>query len=126
MTSGRWQQAFADYAFRPPTAWMKAFLVVGAIALPAGVWERRGAVVGVLALLVLGGFLIGIAFSQDRMLAWMDRHPVLGVPVLLGTVFFALAHLGPLSLAACAALTLPLGVVMVAGEIRRRRAAPTS
>ncbi len=121
MTVRRGLQELHNLISSPLPTWLRPFAVVAAIMISVDVWQTRGALVGVLALVLLGSSMTAIAFAYDGTLAWIDRHPVLSTPMILGFPFCFLASLGSLSLTACAAITLLIGVAMVPGEIRRRR-----
>lgn len=120
MPSGGPVRAFDDYAARPPALWRKVAAVVLAILLPVALWDKRGAIVGVIALVVYGGVLLIATFNHSRTMTWSRRHVALDAALIVPLVFLALAYLTDLALATCVALALASGVVLVPVALWRR------
>jgi hypothetical protein len=104
---------FNEHAARPPSRWNQLISVILAIALPVWLWDARGPIVGVVALLVYTPLLLVGAFAHERLLAWSTRSrsderwflwPLTTSPLLVLT-FLALA----------AITTWPLGRCLLAG-----------
>ena len=107
----------------------RAFLVFAALVLIAAsiaVWERRGAAVGVVALLIYGVILATAAGRQDAALRWAQAHPVLDTLLMAPLAFVAAAYATDLSLAACAAVGAGAWVLLALVTLRRRAGARTA
>lgn len=113
-------RAFNDYASRSPRTWQKVVAVVMAVALPLALWDKRGALVGVLAFLVYGGVFLTAAFNHGASLAWSRRHVALDGAFIVPIAFLALAYLTTLSLWLCALIALAAGAVLVSVAVWRR------
>lgn len=91
-----------------------------AVLLPLALWDKRGAVVGVVAFVVYGGVLLAAAFNHSRSREWSRRHVFLDALLLVPLGFLALAHLTDLALGVCLLIALAGGLVLVPLAIRRR------
>ena len=113
-------RAFNDYAAKPLSTWLKVVIVMAAVAGSLAVWEKRGAVVGVLAFLVYGGAFLMTAFNHRGTVAWSRRHVALDATLIVPLTFLALAYITTLSLWLCAVIGLAAGAVMVPVAVWRR------
>jgi hypothetical protein len=113
MADRRPLRAFDDRAARPPAPWRKVVAVVLAIVLPLALWDKRGAVVGLVALVVYGGILLVATFDHRRTMAWSSRHVALDAALIVPLTFLALAYLSDLPLGVCVAIGVVAGAVLV-------------
>ena len=117
-------ERFREHATWPLRPGERVLSVVLAVALPVAMWDRRGAVAGIVAVFAYGAiFLVG-ALNQRGMATWQRRHAVLGSLLLVPLVFLAPAYLTSLSLVLCAAAGASAWIVLLPVVLRRRRSAP--
>lgn len=92
--------------------------------MPYGIWDKRGAAVGILAVVVSAAMCLGGAFHHSAAIAWSRRHVVLDALLIVPLTFFGLAYITGLSLVLCAAIALGAGAVLVPIAVVRRGSAP--
>jgi hypothetical protein len=100
---------------------MKLAAMVLAIAVSLGLWDKRGAVVGAVALLVYGGIVLTAMFNHSGTLAWSRRHVALDASFVVPLTFLALAYLTALPLGVCVLIAAAMGAVLVAVAVWRAR-----
>lgn len=113
----------SEYARRPPSRPRQVLMVVTAILVPATFWERRGPVVGVVAVAVYGGLLGLGAFQHDRLRAWSRTHPRLDALLMIPISFLAVACLTAWSLPVCLGLAIAAWLLLRPLTVARRRRA---
>jgi hypothetical protein len=86
--------------------------------------SERGWVVGLLAGLFYGVWLLGYAFSPGHVRAWEAKHVVAAVATVIPAAFFALLLLsGQASVWKAAGAALAIGAFVIPIKVRRRRRA---
>jgi hypothetical protein len=110
---------FDNYAARPPSAWTKVIVLALAVLLPVALWEKRGAVVGVVAV-VFGAGLLVATFAHNATRAWSRRHVALDASIVVPLTFLALAYGTALALWLCLLIALVAGVALVLVAVSRR------
>lgn len=121
MQLGGASKATGELLTRPPATWQKIAAVALTVLLPLGLWDKRGATVGIVAVVVYGGMLLLVAFNYSGTIAWSRRHVVLDALVAIPLAFFALAYLTELALPACMGIAVAVGLLLVAVAVRRHR-----
>lgn len=112
MKTRNFQSAFKEYAHRErSTAW-KIWAAFIAVLLTYNTWDKRGAVIGLLALLVYA-VIFTLASRQPRAVeSQPTRHPVSDLLVMPVVFFLGGAQLSSWSLWTCAAVAV-IGAVVV-------------
>ena len=108
---------FSDHAARPPSRVRRALTLL----LTVTVWERRGAVAGLVVLAVYGLAFAVVVFRHEASLSWSKAHPILDSALVAPLVFLALALLTGLELALCALTGLGAWFLLLPLVLRRRR-----
>jgi len=106
-------RAFNDYVAPPATRRRQVVGGLLAVVVGVGLWEMRGAVVGILALLVYGGVFLAPAFNLDTGAARRRGQIALDAALIAPLTFLALAYVTHLPLAGCIAAGLAAGAVFV-------------
>jgi hypothetical protein len=114
---------------RSPTPLAKAIFLGLAVVLPILAWEKRGAVIGILAVVVLGGLFFAAALERPliaKSLAtprsrWSRRRVVLDAALVAPICFLTLAASTSLPLGGCAAGALLVGALVAVAVWRDRR-----
>lgn len=88
------------------------------------VWDRRGAVAGLVALAVYGVVFAVIAVKQEAVSRWSKTHPVLDSALIAPLAFLALANVTGLAVVTCALISLGVWLLVLPLVHRRRASAP--
>jgi len=95
------------------------------IGMTWAMWDRRGAVAGLVALVVYGAGFAVATLQHGRVVDWSRKHPLLDTLLLIPAGFLALAYLTRLELVWCALVGVALWAVLlpVVLSLRRKQAA---
>lgn len=121
MTSRNPLIAFNAYAARQPSKSRQAFTVAFGIGMTVAMLDKRGALAGLIALLVYGFALALGTLNHEAMMRWSHGHPRLDQLLFLPLCFLALAYNTNLELRACAAISAGALVALNALESALRR-----
>ena len=100
---------------------MQILLVVLGVGLTYTLWDRRGAIAGIVAFAIYG-IIFGLgAIRHEELRAWTRAHPGADSALLIPLVFLALANSTDLSLALCALLGVAAWLALLPLTHRRRR-----
>lgn len=116
---------FNEYAEREPTRFMQILTVIVGVGTTVAMWERRGAVAGLVALVIYGVGSAHTVLRWDKTIAWSKDHPFLDGLLVVPLLFLALAYLTDLGLLLCLAIAACAGVALMPLQhwLRRRRLA---
>lgn len=117
-------RAASDRLARPPATWQKIVAAPLAVLLSLGLWDKRGAAVGIAALVVYGVIFLLVAFDHSGVMAWSRRHAVLDALTMVPLTFLALAYLTELALGACLGIALAAGMLLVVVALHKRGGVP--
>jgi hypothetical protein len=106
---------------RPPV-WFRLIGCLGVTAAAAGLFAKRGAVVGVIAVVVYGLLSFSCLLAWERVRDWSRRHPLLDSLIIVPLLFLALAYVTRLSTVICGLIALIAGPLLAAPAFARRRA----
>lgn len=106
---------------RPAAMWQRVVVVLLVPVLSIGLWDKRGAAIGVVALLVFGAIFLPDAADHRATAAWSRRHRVLTYLLVPPAVFLWLALISSLSLLVCAAMAASALLPLLFPAVRGRR-----
>lgn len=113
-----WTRALDDYAAHPPSPWRKLGAVLLWVVLPVALWDKRGPLVGLIAVAVYGAVFLLPAFRYRATDAWSRRHPALDASLVVPLLVLALAYVTELSIGACVLIGVAAGAVIVPVNVR--------
>jgi hypothetical protein len=106
---------------RPPV-WFRLIGCLGLTAAAAGLFAKRGVVVGVVAVVVYGLLSLSYLLAWERVRDWSKRHPLLDSLVIVPLLFLALTYGTRLSTVICVLIAAIAGPLLAAPAYARRRA----
>lgn len=105
-----------------PPVWFRLICCLSLIAAAAGVFAKRGVVVGVVAVIVYGLLSLSCLLAWERVRDWSKRHPLPDSLVIVPLLFVALAYVTRLSTVICILIAAIAGPLLMAPAYARRRA----
>ena len=103
-----------------PPLWFRLIGAVLFIALPAGLWVKRGVAVGLVAAIVYGFIALSTLLAWQQISAWSKRHPLLDGLIVVPLLFLAVAYLTHLSTGVCVLIAVLAGAPLVGLSAARR------
>lgn len=104
-----------------PPLWFRLIVAVGFFALAGAMWVKRGAVVGIIAVLAYG-FIALYGLLGFPATAWSKRHPLLDNLLMVPLLFLAVAYLTNLSTGMCMLIAALASAPLIGlSAVRRRR-----
>lgn len=93
---------------------MQLLQVIAGVFLTFAIWEKRGAVAGIVALVVYGLGFSFAALRYERVVAWSIKHPLIDSAFLAPFVFLACAYITDWPLGICALVGVGAWLVLLA------------